>query len=365
MQYKRVKTQLIHASILVLAIVGNAVANDITVTGSLQQKLKPANVTAVAQDGARDNSLQEKIIQLLKVELSENAKNRLAAQAQKTLAKTQQTSLATLNTETVTLPNSTQLGMNNVPVLDQGIHGTCVTFAVTGVLDAALGKGDYISQTCNLQLGNYLEAHGYGSSGWDGSLASTVISQIEQFGVVNKDKERTVGCGGLKNYPAYSAYNPALYIEPEQYRSMSELVFGARVNWVDIYKQDNPELTLSEVKQALNAGDRLVFALLLPRTELGIAGAVGKHKTLFFQDTWVLTAEVLQGLNSIEAAHEMIITGYDDNAVATDNKGKKHKGLLKLRNSWGSSAGDHGDFYISYDYFKLLAFDVQRISPAR
>src|SRR5579862_9621094 len=29
------------------------------------------------------------------------------------------------------------LGMNNVPVLDQGVHGTCATFASTGIVDAA------------------------------------------------------------------------------------------------------------------------------------------------------------------------------------------------------------------------------------
>src|SRR5262245_37425480 len=47
------------------------------------------------------------------------------------------------------LPSKIDLGMNRVPVLDQGRHGSCVTFAVTAALDAELGKGDYISQLCN------------------------------------------------------------------------------------------------------------------------------------------------------------------------------------------------------------------------
>ena len=67
------------------------------------------------------------------------------------------------------LPKRILLGMNNVPVLDQGSHGTCVTFAITAAIDAALSKGDYISQLCQLELGTYLEPMGYSVSGWDGS----------------------------------------------------------------------------------------------------------------------------------------------------------------------------------------------------
>jgi C1A family cysteine protease len=57
----------------------------------------------------------------------------------------------------------------------------------------------------------------------------------------------------------------------------------------------------------------------------------------------------------------MIITGYDNNATAIDTQGRVHKGLLTLRNSWGNKVGDQGDFYMSYDYFKALALEVQRI----
>ena len=65
-------------------------------------------------------------------------------------------------------PSEIQLGMNGVPVLDQGRFGTCVTFADTAAVDAALGKGDYISQLCLLQFGNYVTQHAYGLQrlGW-------------------------------------------------------------------------------------------------------------------------------------------------------------------------------------------------------
>ena len=57
----------------------------------------------------------------------------------------------------------------------------------------------------------------------------------------------------------------------------------------------------------------------------------------------------------------MIIVGYDDDAVAVDQQGRKYQGLFTLRNSWGQSIGDKGNFYMSYDYFKTLADEVQRI----
>lgn len=350
---------LMLASILVLSMMGPVFAGDVTVVGSIKQTLKQSSTTPIAKHGVNKDA-NEKIVQLLRVELSEQAKNNLVTQAQALVHPT-----TTLKADISAFPASVQLGMSNVPVLDQGIHGTCVTFAVTGALDAALAKGDYISQVCNLQLGNYLEKLGHGSSGWDGSDAEQVLSQIQQYGIVNKQKERTIGCGGYKQYPTYLPHNSELTMAPAQYAVMRELVYGTRVNWFNVLQENNPALTLNEVKQALNIGERLVFGVLLPRTELGLAGAVAKHKATQFPDTWVVTPEIIAGLNSIHAGHEMIITGYDDNAVAIDNNGQRHQGLLKIRNSWGRFVGDAGEFYMSYDYFKLLTVEVSRISPVR
>ncbi|CAM4479063.1 MAG: hypothetical protein LEGION0403_FIIPPAGN_02457 [Legionella sp.] len=358
MQLRQMTSRLIQASILALSMTSTVFAGDVTVVGSIKQTLKQSNSTLSAQYGVNKNS-NEKVIQLLRVELSDEAKNNLINHAH-VLAHPK----TTLKADISAFPAGIQLGMSNVPVLDQGIHGTCVTFAVTGALDAALAKGDYVSQVCNLQLGNYLENLGYGSSGWNGSNAEQVLNQIQQYGIVNKQKERTIGCGGYKQYPTYLPHNPALTMEPAQYIAMRELVFGTRVNWFNVLQENNPELTLNEVKQALNIGERLVFGVLLPRTDLGLAGALAKHKATHLQDTWVLTPEIISSLDSIEAGHEMIITGYDDKAVAIDNNGQRHQGLLKIRNSWGRFVGDAGEFYMSYDYFKLLAIEVSRISPA-
>lgn len=66
-------------------------------------------------------------------------------------------------------------------------------------------------------------------------------------------------------------------------------------------------------------------------------------------------------INTPIAGHAMVITGYDDNAEAIDDEGKVHRGILTLRNSWEPKAGDEGNYYISYDYFKSLAIDLTQI----
>lgn len=362
MSAKKYTTSLIQLFVLSGLMLQNVFAEDVTIIGSTQHTLKQTNTKSLLQSAGTDGK-NEKVIQLLHVQLSDEEKEYLTHQAQDASAHTHQFIFAGTKARSLAVPAKVQLSMNNVPVLDQGIHGTCVTFAVTGAIDAVIGKGDYVSQLCNLQLGSYLENHGYGISGWDGSYATTVINQIEQYGIINKEKQQTVGCGGLTQYPIYSQHSPQSFMEPEPYRALSEPVFGKVLNWSDVFQKNNPTKTLDEVKEALSAGDRLVFATLLPRTDLGTAGAVGKYKTWFYTDTWLLTPEVLAGINQIESAHEMIITGYDDDAVAVDDSGRKHKGLLTLRNSWGTSLGNYGEFYMSYDYFKLLAYDVTRFSP--
>jgi hypothetical protein len=186
---------------------------------------------------------------------------------------------------------------------------------------------------------------------------------MEQYGIVTLKKQKSYGCGGMTQYPVHSSFDSASFMDPEEYNALSEPVFGKTVNWSDISERSSPDNTLTNVKKALNSHDRVVFGFLIPRTDLGTAGAVGKYKTLFQNDSWVLTPEIIKGVPQVQAGHEMIITGYDDNAVAVDNHKVKHKGLLILRNSWGRSVGNSGDFYMSYDYFKLLSSDVTRLSP--
>lgn len=344
---------------------GHAFAQaDIQIKGNFKQVIEPTPAHHNQSHAPIQNIKKPKSVTLLKVELSDHAKETLAERFKKIQLKPNRLLTAPQTTE---LPSQVQLGMNHVPVLEQGEHGSCAMFANSAAVDAALNKGDYISQLCQLQLGKYLEQFGYNPSGWDGSIGPIVLNQMQSFGIVSKATQQSMGCGGLTAYPTRDAL-PETGMGLAEYHQLSEPLPEEQFAWspiLDIYQVfldgADADKTLLSVKRALNAHDRLTIGLLLFGPQYGTAGAVAQHHVQ--NDTWVLAPEMLEMLFSwnIFGGHAMIITGYDDAAVAVDNNGREHRGLLTLRNSWGENTGDHGDFYMSYDYFKTLAFEVQRI----
>jgi hypothetical protein len=265
--------------------------------------------------------------------------------------------------------SAVQLGMNGVPPSNQGYHGTCATFANVAAIDALLGKGNYISSLCSLQLGSYLEKNGYSVGGWEGSFGRVVLSQIDKFGVISINNQKKYSCGGEMEYPEFAS-QPNSQMSLSDFHAISESLEQKQITWTPILdisqfvmQEVDENHLLKQVKDALSNGDRVTFGVLLIHINKGIAGAVGKHHVQ--NDSWVLTNQMIQDLesgNEFEyGAHEMIITGYDDVATVIDENGQVHQGLLTLRNSWGSSIGNQGDFYMSYDYFKTLAIEAQRI----
>ena len=270
------------------------------------------------------------------------------------------------------LPASVMLGMNDVPVLDQGRHGSCVTFATTAAINAVLGKGDYVSQLCSLELGSYLENKGYMPSGWNGSFGPWVLDQYMRFGVVSKQNQLTKSCADVKEYPVNDGFSEGNPMSVDSFRDMSENL-SAKMYWYPLMNEfqrfetrysdtDQTFKVLNQVKEALSKGNRVTFGTFLVINPYCSAGACASFKAK--QDTWALTKDI--ELPPFETGgHEMVIIGYDDNAFATDNEGKKHQGLLTLRNSWGVEAGDHGNYYMTYDYFMKFAGEVQVIAEIR
>lgn len=308
---------------------------------------------------------QAKVFSLMRIQLSSEAKQQLKHQVR--------TELKTANSDTssASSPSSAEVGMSNVPVLNQGAHGSCVTFANTGAVDAVLSRGDYVSQLCSLALGSYLEEQDSDyPSGWDGSWGSIVLKQLSDYGFINKDNQHQYGCGGLTDYPTYDPSETGKAMSPADYESMSESL-NSVVDWTSILSVDdafggsyNPDRVLSKVKKALARGERLTFGVGLD-VNLGSAGAVGSYHA--YHDTWVLTPDIQDDVDNDEiyAGHEMIIIGYDDNAEVTADDGTVNKGLLHLRNSWSEGAGDKGDYYMSYAHFKALTMEVQTVTPAK
>lgn len=341
--------------LLSLALSSNIFAQDVQIVGTIDQILKSFKNNTLNAKPVTQN------IKLLKIKLSEPAKQRLGQRARNTINN------INANVSSSNLPRKIELGMNNVPVLNQGQFGTCVTFATTAAINAAMGKGDYISQLCQLQLGQYLENNGYTASGWEGTNSRVLLGQMEHFGFTSKEKQKSVGCGGLTEYPQETLPTSDTAMSVEKFHEISEDL-SKHIMWSSILDITNAVMdrtdttrTINEVKAALNEKDRVTFGVLLLDFDLGTMGAVGTHNSSY--DSWVLTPEIARDiyLRPLFGGHEMVITGYDDDAIATDEHGNQHKGLFTLRNSWGDQVGDKGNFYMSYDYFKVLVIEAQRI----
>lgn len=345
---------------------GLAFAGDIELSGKQRLQIQlPDNHARIATSSVAANVAGPRVksITLMKINLSDRAHQALRTRAQNVLLKEKTPAFYHAKA-----PRNVQLGMNGVPVLDQGNHGSCVTFANTAAIDAAMNAGDYISQLCQLQLGNHLEKNAYIPSGWNGSFGSIVLNQISTFGVISKKEQRSSGCGGLKEYPIDGEDSNAEMTVPE-FHELSQRVDEYAFTWsplVDVYQvfleETKTSEVLSRVKQGLRQGNRSTFGVLLADLHLGTVGAVGKFHAA--NDSWVLTPEIINDIesgSSFSGGHEMVITGYDDDAVAIDSDGGKHQGLLTIRNSWGADVGDEGNFYMSYDYFKTLVLEAQLI----
>lgn len=105
------------------------------------------------------------------------------------------------------------------------------------------------------------------------------------------------------------------------------------------------------VKSALNSGNLVVFAFNyndpklegdpLPIRQSG-SDTISTTKNSGLYVCKYGNNNDICGISGINTGHAVIITGYDDNQQ-----------LFKIRNSFGSSAGDGGDFYMSYKFFSI------------
>ena len=271
--------------------------------------------------------------------------------------------------------SSQQIAMNNVPVLDQGQHGSCATFATTAALDAVLGKKDYISQLCNLELGSYLESKDSNyPSGWEGSTNEIVLTQIKDNGIIKKADQLSTGCrfdNKPEQYNLTDQSETGLPVTKALFVAHSEMVMSS-ISYVPLFNPDDAfsnqvnmtNVLNNKVKPAINKGHRIVFGTLIDE-KIGGNGLGGSYKAR--NDTWALTSLIqkhAKNKNNIHAGHAMVITGYDDNAVMTDTDGKKHTGILTLRNSWSAQYGDQGNYYMTYDYFKKMVTEAEEIVPS-
>ena len=299
-----------------------------------------------------------KIISIPQVELSLKEKNELADRLEKTLHASDEQAPSLLSHATT---EQAQLGMSKVPVLDQGQHGSCAVFAVTAGVDALLKKGDYVSQLCLLQLGQYLANKTGELSGWDGGYTSLVFDRMYTYGIINIANQKLYGCGGAKKYPKNRMLGTEM--TDTDYLKYSEALSQQTVKATSIERGTKLNQFVTDIKTALKSGNRVLLSVLIPIS--GSSSLEPNAWHYYFSDTWVLTDDIAKEARNPAVAmggHMMIITGFDDDAVAMDMTGTRHHGLFKLRNSWGTQVGDWGDFYMSYDYVKTLTAAAEQIN---
>lgn len=350
---------------------GAVAANNFVISGTIPAKVQlhqKNNSYALTANNSYINISLEHVI------LSAQAKQQMAQNVQSLTSQ-----VATINSNS---PTSSYIGMGNVPVLNQGEHGACVTFAVTAALDAAYNNSDYISQVCNLELGTYLQNQNANyPSGWDGSVPDLVLNQIKTYGIITTQYQKEYGCGNaqtvLKAYPL-SQYDTGVAMSIKDFTAhsipiMQYVSYKVLLSDQDSYsKTANMNTVLQNVKSALQNGHRVTFGTALDVSDEleAFNGAMGNYNG-FNNDAWVLTDKIIADIQhdakypndkpQINAGHAMIIIGYDDNAIITDSNYKQHRGVLTLRNSWTAEAGDHGNYYMSYDFFKAMVSDAQEI----
>lgn len=220
------------------------------------------------------------------------------------------------------------LGMNGVPVLDQGQEGTCVTFSTTASLDAIIGEGDLISQQCSLMLDDAL-----GQNYWDGAYyPSQIIQPLQQYGVVSQ-----VGCP--VDYPDSSQT-----IDIATYQSLvcsSESAIVQNVEYEYFAAFD-----LNALKTAIQQGHRVLIGF---HVYAGAQQAVqGFDVNGNVGGLWACKqGKSANYCKNSNAGHEVVVIGYDDKQQ-----------LLKIRNSWGVSVGEEGDYYMTYTFASSMIMDM-------
>ena len=113
------KKRLAPLLMLTLLVSNHAFSGEITVIGSLPHNLTVVNKNPFSPPRAAQKASSEKVIQLLRVDLSQEAKERLKKRANRLANLDQKPSLTPSQAGDGELPNKTQVGMNKVPVLDQ------------------------------------------------------------------------------------------------------------------------------------------------------------------------------------------------------------------------------------------------------
>lgn len=206
------------------------------------------------------------------------------------------------------------------PILDQGNLGSCTSFAISSALEF-----DRRKQKIKVFTPSHLFIY-YNERELEGSVEQDAGAEI-------RDGIKSVASTGYCDEALWpydiskfaDKPSPACYTQAKKYKALS------------YFRIDNTDI--KQLKSCLAAGFPFVFGVTV-------------YKSFYDADDNNGVIPMPSQDDQVLGGHAILCVGYDDS-----------KKLFTIHNSWGTSAGDKGYYYIPYDYLtnKNLADDFWTI----